>query len=255
MTDRAKENIKIKTQEIGDFSSPLSNPLLEKRGDFKNALSDYSQEIPRPTYDKDIADIIEIVRIINNMAPINMPEYNFNIEEINGEYYYKPDGTPLLIREYDSDVIRDYYVAKEPVSPEITIDRILEHDKKTGRLRTKIEPITRAGSRLKTNITIFDEKINKKYTIIQLSEDGIVNNITEFTGKGKSFQTLFRNISTFKPARYLEGKDTENGFEMVDCIFDSEGKVARIKRYTNKREIQIDYTETRKSIRVRSKEN
>ena len=254
MVDKS-QNIKNKTHEIGDFSSPLSNPLLAKQDNYKRALSDYSQETPRPAYDKDVSDIIEVVRILNNMAPLNMPEYNFNIEEINGEYYYKPDGTPLLIREYDSDVIRDYYVAKEPVSTKITIDRILEHDKKTGRLRSKIEPITRPGSRLKTNITIFDEKVNKKYTIIQLSEDGIVNNITEFSGKGKSFQTLFRNISTFKPARYLEGKESENGFEMIDCIFDAEGKVARIKRFTNKREIQIDYTETKKNIRVTNKES
>jgi len=241
------------TSAIGDFSSPFSNPLVAKTDNYNNMLSDYSQEIPRPKYDKDIADIVEIVRILNNLAPIRMPEYNFNLNEINGEYYRRPDGTLLLVREYDNDVIRDYYIAKNPIDEEHTIDRILEHDKITGRLRTKIEPITRAGSRSKINITIFDEKINNKYTIIQLSDDGIVNNITEFTGKGKSFQTLFRNVYNSKPARYLEGKDTkENGFEMIDCIFGENGEVARIKRYNSKKEVSINYTETTKNIRVKN---
>ena len=229
-----------------------SNPLAATISDNSVVLTDYSKEISRPKYDKDILDIIEVVKILNNLAPIRMPIYNFNLNEINGEHFYRPDGTLLLVREYDGDLIRDYYVGKTE-NPEITISRILEHDKNSGRLRAKIEPITRKGSRLNTNITIFDEKINKKYTIIQLSDDGIVNNISEFTGKGKSFQTLFRNIYTRKPARYLEGKDTENGFEMVDCIFDTEGQIARIKRYSNKKEINIDYTKDKKNVSVKTK--
>ncbi len=229
-----------------------SNPLAATISDNSVVLTDYSKEISRPKYDKDILDIIEVVKILNNLAPIRMPIYNFNLNEINGEHFYRPDGTLLLVREYDGDLIRDYYVGKTE-NPEITISRILEHDKNSGRLRAKIEPITRKGSRLNTNITIFDEKINKKYTIIQLSDDGIVNNISEFTGKGKSFQTLFRNIYTRKPARYLEGKDTENGFEMVDCIFDAEGQIARIKRYSNKKEINIDYTKDKKNVSVKTK--
>ena len=137
---------------------------------------------------------------------------------------------------------------------EYTVSRILEHDKITGRLRTKIEPISRRNSRLKTNITIFDLKVNNKYIIMQLSEGGFVNNISEFTGKGKSFQTMFRNINTLKPARYLEGKDNfENGFEMVDCIFDAEGNIVRIKRFSNKKEVNIEYTEKTKSISVKNK--
>ena len=202
-----------------------SNPMVNNVKDKSLELSDYSQVLPRQQYDKDVAEIVEVVRILNNMAPLKMPDYNFNIDEINGEHYYRPDGTLLLVREYDSDVIRDYYATTPKEECDYTVSRILEHDKMTGRLRTKIEPILRKTSRLKVNITIFDMKINNKYIIIQLSEDGYVNNISEFTGKGKSFQTMFRNIVTFKPARYLEGKDTENGFEMIDCIFDSEGNV------------------------------
>ena len=81
---------------------------------------------------------------------------------------------------------------------------------------------------------------------MQLSEDGIVNNISEFTGKGKSFQTLFRNIETFKPARYLEGRDNkEEGFFMIDCIFDKDGNVARIKKYSSNKETCIGNTHIR----------
>ena len=88
---------------------------------------------------------------------------------------------------------------------------------------------------------------------MQLSEDGVVNNISEFTGKGKSFQTLFRNIETFKPARYLEGRDSkEEGFFMIDCIFDIEGNIARIKRYNSTKETCIEYTKTKKNVTVRT---
>jgi len=200
-----------------------SNPLSSQNLNNKSVLTDYTQSIKRPKFDQDIAEIVEVVRILNNMAPLRMPVYNFNIDEINGERFYKPDGNLLLVREWDSDVVRDYYASSDAT----TVTRILEHDKHSGRLRTKIEPITREGSRLNTNITIFDEKINNKYILMQLSDNGIVNNISEFTGKGKSFQTLFRNVETFKPVRYLEGKeDKENGFVMVDCLFDSNGAVA-----------------------------
>jgi hypothetical protein len=130
-----------------------SNPLSAKINDSDLALTNFSQSLSRHQYDIDMADVLEVVRILNNMAPIRMPEYNFNIDEINGEHYYKPDGSLLLIREYDSDVIRDYYANLASMNPEYTVSRILEHDKNTGRLRAKIEPVLRAGSKLKTTIS------------------------------------------------------------------------------------------------------
>ena len=250
-------NIKLNKDENKDKSvsalGQLSNPLTEIKSNAGLALTDYSQTISRKIQDKELTEILEVVRILNNMAPIKMPEYNFNIEEINGEHYYRPDGSLLLIREYDSNIIRDYYTKKDGEDGH-TISRILEHEKDSGRLKTKIEPITRKGSRLTTNITIFDLKLNNKYIIIQLSEGGFVNNISEFTGKGKSFQTLFRNIDTLKPARYIEGKeDIEIGFEMIDCIFDYNGNIARIKKYSNNREVNINYTTDSKNITVKRK--
>ncbi len=232
----------------------ISNPLFIKDINSKNALNNYEQALPRLKYDSDASNILEVVRILNNLAPIRMPEYNFNINEINGEHYYKPDGSLLLIREWDSDVVRDYYPSNNSEEPNFSIARILEHDKISGRLKTKIEPVIRHNCYLRTNVTIFDLKINNKYILIQLSEGGFVNNISEFTGKGKSFQTLFRNLKTLKPVRYLEGKDNpEKGFEMVDCIFDEDGNIVRIKRYSNKSEININYTQNSKNITVNKK--
>lgn len=243
-------------RKVKSMLPEFSNPLSETQQGVNSVMDNYSQEIKRPRYDKDIVEMVEVVRILNNLAPLRMPIYNFKLDEINGEYYYRPDGTLLLVREYDSDVIRDYYAEKDVQDPNYTVNRILEHDKKSGRLRAKIEPIIGHGSKLKTNIIIFDLKLNKKYTLMQLTEDGYVNNITEFSGEGKSFKTLYRNIMTFKPARYIEGKDDkENGFNMVDCIFDLSGNVARIKKYTSKKEVSIEYSDGKKNVTVKTKKS
>lgn len=251
MTDYSKtQNENDMTQAYGMYSQ-ASNPLSARTETAESALSNFTKSMPRSTYDCELAGLLEVVRILNNMAPLRMPVYNFNIDEINGERYHKPDGTMLLIREYDSDIIRDYYISA--TNPNL-VGRILEHDRYTGRLRAKIESNPRSSSNTKINITIFDEKINRKYTLMQLADDGFVNNITEFSGIGKSFQTLFRNPASFKPARYLEGKENaRNGFEMVDCIFDRDGNIARIKRYNSKREVDVQYTEDRKNITIKNK--
>jgi len=249
------ENKVCNTTEQKDFGySEASNPLLAKFAKRTDIISDFTQEVARSNFDRDLSDVVELIRVFNNMAPQKMPVYNFKKSEINGETYYKPDKTPLLIREYESDIIRDYYIDDAPAISDISICRILEHDKITGKLRAKIEPIVRNGCYIRTNITIFDEKINNKYILMQISEDGTVNNITEFSGKGKSFKTLFRSQQTQKPVRFLQGTDNKDSdFEMLDCIIDKDGNIARIKRYTNKRETNIEYTKTKKIISVKTK--
>ena len=243
---KISDNVKEVASEILS-----SNPLSDKAINNASALSSYTQVIPKPKYDSDSAGLVEIVRVLNNLAPLSMPVYCFDTELVNGERYYTPDGKLHLIREYDSDVFRDYYVS--PKEPE-KILLIREQDKRTGRLKVKIEQTQKTGTKLKTNITIFDEKINNKYTLMQLDETGTVLNITEFSGQGQSFRTLFRSAETLKPVRYLEGNDTKtNGFEMVDCIFDSSGNVARIKKYNNKKEINIEYSDNNKSTSVKLK--
>ena len=247
-----------KKQEYTDiqeaFSSEASNPLKSKFDNSKICLSDYTQEIPRPRFDSDLSSVAELIRVFNNMAPQKMPEYNFNIDEINGERFYKPDKSLLLVRDYDSDLIRDYYFKDICEAENITVKHILEHDKNTGRLRCKIEPIIKNGIHIRTNITIFDEKINNKYVIMQIGDNGNVNNITEFSGKGKSFRTLFRDNVSCKPVRYIQGDDNEEKqFEMLDCIIASNGNIVKIKKYTSNKETCIDYTENSKKIKVKSK--
>ena len=214
------------------------------------ALTNYTKTTKKPTYDEDSIKIIEIVRILNNLFPRNLPTYNFDISEINGEYYYLPSGKFLLIRDFDTDIIRDYYPSKD--NPNI-VGRILEHNKKTGILKTKIEPIYVNGELSKVNVTIFDQKINKKYTIIQTLPDGTVSNMSEFLQDGKSFKTLFRNTNNYKPVRYIEGKiNQELGFVITDCLLDSNGAIARIKTYSKKKEVNIEYTDDKKNITVKS---
>jgi hypothetical protein len=248
---RFQESLECEKQEFMKMTNS-SNPLsVSLNNSNNNTLSEYKQSIPRHSYDEDLEEILAVIRILNNMAPLRMPVYNFKTDEINGESYFLPDGTLLFIREDDGDVLRDYYVSSKDKS---LVDRILEHDKSSGRLRVKIEPLKRNHSHLKTNLIIFDEKINKKYTLMQLTEEGYVNNITEFSGVGKSFKTLFRNSETLKPARYLEGKDNKDkDFEMIDCIIDLSGNIARIRRYNSKKEINIEYTETSKQITYKTK--
>ena len=41
---------------------------------------------------------------------------------------------------------------------------------------------------------------------------------------------------------------------MVDCLFNNNGEVVRIKRYSNKREVNIDYTDNKKNITVKTKQ-
>lgn len=247
-TSREKiENRESKESGIERFKTINPMQITSKKDNI--SLDNYTQTLPRPKYDEDIYSILQTVKFLNNLAPKIMPEYNFNLSEINGETYYKPDGTLLLIREWDSDVVRDYYASKDGK----TVFQILEHDKKTGRLRIKIEPPHREKSN-KVSITIFDDKINNKYIIMQLSQGGVVNNISEYSGKGKSFQTLFRNPNTMQPVRYLEGKDdTENGFTMLDCLFNNDNEIVRIKKYTSKKEIDINYTKNSKNIIVKTK--
>ena len=248
-------NLKINNNETSsNFEyEQVSNPIESTVNTSISEITAYSQIMDKPKYDTDIAQIIEVVRILNNVAPISMPEYNFNIDEINGEHYYKPDGTLLLVRNIDNDVIRDYYYNPHYTDRKYSVSRIMEHDRTTGKLKLKIERTTNSSRCLKTSVAIFDEKISNKYVIINLTEDGIVSNFSEFSGNDKSFKTLFRNTHNYKPVRFIEGKNNKtSGFEMVDCLFTENGNVARIRRYTSKQEINIDYTETQKKVTVKN---
>lgn len=229
-----------KSELYNQSSDPINKMLQESYA--------YEKIFPGKDSEKEIGKILEVIQILNSMVPITFPQYNFNPDEINGEYYYKPDGTLLLIREYEKDIIRDYYYDKD----NNTISRIQEHDKNNGRIKAKIDPAKKKNKNTKFSITIFDEKINNKYMIIQVAENGVVSSFSEFCSTGQSFKTLFRDTSTSKPVRYLTGGDNINGkFEMFDCILDAEGKIARIKQYTSTHEVNINYVNKQKIVKVK----
>ena len=114
MKNTSREKIENReTKESGIESIKTINPMQITSKKDNISLDNYTQTLPRPKYDEDIYSILQTVKFLNNLAPKIMPEYNFNLSEINGETYYRPDGTLLLIREWDSDVVRDYYAAKD----------------------------------------------------------------------------------------------------------------------------------------------
>ena len=63
-----------------------SNPLTARNYSNKTSLSCYTQEMKRESYDVDIIEVIEVVRILNNLAPLRMPVYNFNFNDWNTEF-------------------------------------------------------------------------------------------------------------------------------------------------------------------------
>ncbi len=250
-----KAKLKINQKNISEYLEQASNPLSERAEISTLALSDYNQVVPKPRFDKDALEIVEFARVLNNLAPIRIPVPSFRLDEINGDRIYNEDGTLSLVREYDNDVIREFYPLPEPAENGVDIEKIYEINKNSGKILLIIEPIKRQGSRLKTNITFLNSEVNDKYILVQLGEDSIVNNITEFSGNGKYFKTLFRNPYDYRPVRYLEGRDDPNGnFEMIDCLFDKIGNIARIKRFTNKKEVRIQYTDDTKNITVKSRQ-
>ena len=141
-----------KSELYNQSSDPINKMLQESYA--------YEKIFPGKDSEKEIGKILEVIQILNSMVPITFPQYNFNPDEINGEYYYKPDGILLLIREYEKDIIRDYYYDKD----NNTISRIQEHDKNNGRIKAKIDPA---------------KKKNKN----EISDDGVV----ELNGEEDSY--------------------------------------------------------------------
>ena len=79
MVEYSKKSLSKSTISAESAQQQYSNPLSAKTVNEMIALGEYTQEQPRPKYDADILDLLEVVKILNNMAPIRMPIYNFNI--------------------------------------------------------------------------------------------------------------------------------------------------------------------------------
>lgn len=233
----------------------LSNPLsLKTNLSSLTTLTDYSysQILVKPKFDKDAATILNRVQNLQQLLPqkLDIP-YSFKIVNINGERIFNVDKTLNCITEYGSDFIREYYPAKDN---EEIVSKIIERDKATGNIISKLERTIKDDGYIKTNIIIFDEHINNKYIMFQIEEDFSISSITEFFDNGKQFKTLFRNLKTLEPERYAESAELKNKeFIIINCLLKSANEIEYMKINTAEKDIFIEYKDNQKIIDVRRK--
>ncbi len=249
MIDSVTFKTSVANNKNFEQNSEPANPLrLRANLSSLNTLSNYNQVLLKPKFDKDIADVSCKIDEMITLTPdkIKLP-YSFKLDEINGERFYNSQGNLELIREYENDIIREYYPANN-----IYAGKIKEIDKADGTIISKISLELKEDNTYKTNIIIFDNSINDQYTIFQTEEDGIVSSITEIFEKGRKFRTLFKNPQTLKPERFIESKENKEGnFEVTDCRLNPE--IQEIKYIKDDKEISIKYNSTQKIIDVKRK--
>ena len=215
-----------------------ANPLrLKANLSSLSAMSSYNQVSIKPKFDYDSMEILTKVDALSKLIPHDMHiPYSFNPAEINGERIVAKDGSLACIREYDNDIVR-----------------IIERDRQNGTVISKIEKTEKNNEEEKINVTVYDDKINDKYTMFQI-ENGSVASITEFYANGKKFRTLTKDIFTNKPQRYMEAKENENGdFIFTDAKLNSKCEVIEIKNVSSNKEVCIKYEGTQKIIDVKQK--
>ena len=232
----------------------LSNPLsLKTNLTSVTTLTDYSysQILAKPKFDKDAATILNRVQNLQQLLPqkLDIP-YSFVTAKVNGERIFNAEKSLICIKEYGSDFIREYYPAKQDDN---MISKIIERDKTTGKIISKLERTIKEDGYIKTNIIVFDEKINNKYIMFQI-EDFSISSITEIFDNGKQFKTLFRNLKTLEPESYAESAELKNkGFIIINCLLKSANEIEYMKINTAEKDIFIEYKDNQKIIDVRRK--
>ena len=236
--------------EQANTESP-ANPLrLKANLSSLAALSGYNQISIKPKFDYDSMEILTKVDALSKLIPqdIHIP-YSFNSNEINGERIIGKDGNLACIREYNNEIVRDYIPSQNGEK----ISQIIERDRHNGAIISKIEKIQKENCNDKINVTVYDDKINNKYTMFQI-ENGNVAGITEFFADGKKFRTLLKDTLTNKPQRYMEAKENENGdFIFTDAKLNSKGEVNEIKKVSPNKEVCIRYEGMQKIVDVKQK--
>ena len=228
-----------------------ANPLrLKANLSSLSAMSSYNQVSIKPKFDYDSMEILTKVDALSKLIPQDMHiPYSFNPIEINGERIFAKDGSLACIREYDNDIVRDYVPSKN----EEKITQIIERDRQNGTVISKIEKTKKNNEEEKINVTVYDDKINDKYTMFQV-ENGSVASITEFYANGKKFRTLTKDTYTNKPQRYMEAREDEKGeFIFTDAKLNSKCEVIEIKNVSSNKEVCIKYEGTQKIIDVKQK--
>ena len=79
-----------KDKRVTESLIAKSNPMLERTNSRSIALTDYSQSIPCPNYDKDINDIINVVKDVS-APPGRTDIINYNNNLIIVDYAHTPD--------------------------------------------------------------------------------------------------------------------------------------------------------------------
>ncbi len=226
-----------------------SNPMRLKCGLSNLATySNFNQVSLKPKFDYDSMEILTKVDSLSKLIPKDMKiPYSFSVDDLNGERIYTKNGDLDCIREYDNEIVRDYIPEKTGKN----VLQIIERDRTSGLLISKIERSINNSGVVKLNVTIYDDKINNKYTMLQI-EDNSISNITEFYADGKKFRTLVCDVFTNKPLRYMEAKeDVNNEFVFTDAHLDTKGEVSEIKKVFADKEVCIKYSGMQKSIDVK----
>ncbi len=239
-----------KKVELANQDNP-PNPLrLKAQLSSLSALSNYNQVSIKPKFDYDSVEILTKVDALSKLVPRDMQiPYSFKLADINGDRIYTKSNQLAYIREYDNEIVRDYVPSKD--AGEIT--QILERDRSSGEIISKIERSQKKGEEGKVNITVFDDKLNNKYTMFQI-EDGVVSSITEFSANGKKFRTLIIDTLNNKPQRYMEAKeDAEGEFIFTDAKLNSKSEVSEIKKVSADKETCIRYDGVQKIVDVKQK--
>ncbi len=244
-----KENLDYFEEE--DWSNPLS---LKTNLTSLTTLADYSysQILKKQKFDKDLAAILHRVEKLRKALPqkLEMP-YCFTTSEVNGERVFDENNKLCLIKEYCSDFVREYYPAADN---ENVIYKILERNKQTGEIISKIDRSLKNDESIKTTVIVFDENINNKYIMFQVEEDSMISSITDIYNNGREFQTLFINPITLLAEQYIESMETSNkGFVIINCKLKSDTEVENIKINTEEKDIFIEYNNNQKIIEVRRK--
>ena len=239
-----------KKVELANHDNP-SNPMrLKANLSSLAALSNYNQISIKPKFDYDSVEVLTKVNALSKLIPQNMHiPYSFKLADINGERIYNKDNQLACIREYDNEIVRDYIPSKKAGD----VAQIIERDRSSGEVISKIERSQKEGSENKINITVYDDKLNDKYTMFQI-EDGAVSSITEFSANGKNFRTLIRDTYNNKPQRYMEAKeDSEGEFIFTDAMLNSKCEVSEIKKVSANKETCIKYDGVQKIVDVKQK--
>ncbi len=245
-------NTNIKYNNIQE-NKPIEdspNPLrLKANLSSLSAMSNYNQVLLKPKFDEDSNIVLNKIDELINLSPkkLNLP-HSFKINEINGERIFNSNNKLQLIINYENGIKKEYYPAKD----NINIEKIIEKNKDTDEIISSIEPFYDKTGNLKTKLTIFDNKINKEYTMFTIEEDGQINSITKFSSTGNSFKTLFINPYSKSPERYTELIENKDGeFEIVDSHIGANKEIINIKKVTPYKKTTIKYENGKKIIDVK----